>query len=193
MSPKPTSRTLVIDASIAFSAGERSGEAKICRDFLNTVYSKPWFKIAVSPQAKDEWKRNASPTARRSFYLLMIQERRYIETRGVLASEALSEIADAVEKLALSRGRRRELEKDLFLLADALETDELVLSNDNKARTPFIQVAKSGATTIARINWRNPLEKPQESIKWLSLGAKFEPAFQLGKLNPRPEDHEIDF
>ncbi len=192
MSPKPTERTLVIDASIAFSAGEMSGEAKICRDVLKTVYSEGRFKITISPQGKDEWERHASPTSRK-FYLLMINERRYVETSGVLSSETFSEIEDAVEQLAFSQRRRKDLEKDLFLLADALETDELVLSNDNKARTPFIQVAKSGTTTIARINWRNPLEKPQESIKWLSLGAKFEPAFQLGKLNPRPEDHEIDF
>jgi hypothetical protein len=171
-------KRVVIDASIARSCGAETAiypTSVRCRDFLSSVRSCQ-HSIVMTPGIQVEWNKHQSRFAREWLLRMARQSRIWFENSSLDQQRNLSEQIEAVAKddveLAI-------MNKDLLLLEAALKTDSLVTSLDEKARNPFMRVAKF-IPEIQRIVWVNPDKPEEQSIEWLQAGAPAEDFRMLG-------------
>jgi hypothetical protein len=131
----------------------------------------------MTPDIQAEWNKHQSRFAREWLLRMARQRRIWFENSALDQQRNLLEQIGAVAKdnveLAI-------MNKDLLLLEAALKTDSLVTSLDEKARNPFMRVAKF-IPEIQRIIWVNP-DKPEERpIEWLQSGAPADAWRMLGQ------------
>lgn len=164
---------IVVDVSIAFAAGEsQSLSACKCREILDCI-SIYGHKLAFSKPIQDEWFKIKSESGRQSnpyasryslqWLYKMKSERRVVWIEIDDQDEMTGKIIDC----ALLHDRR-QIQKDVHLVATALASDKRVLSCDDKIRKHF---QKIGATirVLCEILWLNPINMP--AAKWMADGA----------------------
>jgi hypothetical protein len=174
MVAKVNSQRLVIDASVARSAGDKNAtfpQSVHCRDFLEAVL-KTCHEIVMTPAIKAEWDKHQSKFAlmwRRQ----MVAKKKWnyleISINGSLWTE--------IEIIAANVGNKRiaEMTKDLCLIEAALATDKIVISLDDNTARKFFSEASIKIYELKDIVWVNPDKVDEEQpIEWLRNGAKVE-------------------
>lgn len=159
------SKRLVIDACIAYSAGEISQHpiSKYCRKLLSSVLDI-CYQVVMTSQISKEWKENASKfstkwlrrmTARKKVCRIHIREN--------------SDLRKKIMKIVLTPTTQEAMLKDMLLIEAALSTDKIILSLDQIGEH-FAEISQS-IGEIKEIHWSNPADPNEQVIPWLEQGA----------------------
>ena len=176
MASKVTSRLIVIDASIARSAGPENAThptSKSCRDFLLSVLDV-CHRAAFSKELKEEWREHQSGFARQ--WKTSMFARKKIESIDSKPNDKLRSLIQEIGK----ENVRDAMLKDVHLVEAASSSDGIVASLDETVRNLFRMHAKSIAS-IGATCWVNPTVAEEESVEWLQAGAPSESNRQLGQ------------
>ena len=183
MAAKVVSKRLVIDASVARSAGgeEATYPTSVhCREFLKAVLDI-CHKVVMTPDIREEWNKHQSEFARK--WRSQMVARRKFEFLDIPVNDDLWEKIDI---LAGSNKHRAEMFKDLRLIEAALATDKTVISLDDKTARKFFGKAAVQVDELKDIVWVNPDKIEEEKpIEWLENGAEAESDRILGNLCDR--------
>ena len=170
--PRPFSKRLVIDASIAFAAGQLFAESPVsaaCRDFLVAV-QEICHRVVVGKELDDEWREHASPFA--TLWLVQMYQRgknKYVDLRRRELADA--QFRENVEGTQADEGAREAVMKDVHLIEAACATDRIVISCDDRARNHFRRIVGL-IGELRRIVWVNPTREAEDALRWLQQGAK---------------------
>jgi hypothetical protein len=167
---------LVIDASIAYAASDRSPELRSarCNEFLIAVQETHHLMV-VTPGIKEEWNKHQCTFARK-WRKEMLSARKVV----ILPDQYDSELWEKIPDTAVSDKQREAMCKDIFLLEAALASDLRIASLDeNTARKPFIRAAKT-IPKLRPIIWVNPDRPAETPIGWLQAGAPADDFRMLG-------------
>lgn len=171
----PRSKRLVVDASVARSAGgdkAPEGPSRQCRDVLEAIL-KIGHRVVFSPEGLAEWRKHKSSYAR-GWLVQMFSRRKVIQAQGqddAFRARLLS--------AAPSGSIRAAMAKDAHLIESAVQHDRIVLSRDEAMR----QILRGVATEIreiAPVLWANPDFEDEGVRFWLEHGARIEAARFLG-------------
>jgi hypothetical protein len=172
-------KSLVIDTSVASAATERitpDKSSKNCCDILKAILASKHHLVMTSG-IKVEWDQHQSAFSRK-WRLSMIAKKR-LDYLNIGADEKLRL---RIEAIAQTDKEREAMEKDMILIEAAISTDKIIISRDEKARTPFSKAAIT-IRELKAIAWINP-DKPEEgSINWLKSGANLDAERLLGYKN----------
>jgi hypothetical protein len=164
------SKRLVIDASVARSAGTESAidpTSIYCRDFLKAVRTI-CHQIVMTREIGEEWQRHRSSFARQ--WLSSMTARRKVHRLGEVLDKVLR---GRIERVIAGEKNAEAVRKDYRLIEAALATDRIVISLDESARELFATAApKVGELRL--IVWVNPERSEEEPILWLDNGARSE-------------------
>jgi hypothetical protein len=172
--PPSTSRRLVIDASIAHSAGE-SGvfRATACRELLVCVLSVG-HRVVMTAEIVVEWEKHRSRYA--SAWLVKMTRLQKIEQ---LEPGEHAALRGTMQDITSDVGILRAMLKDLHLIEAALAADRIVISLDEKARGHFSNVS-AAVDELKQILWANPVLKQEKVVIWLENGANMQKSRLLG-------------
>jgi hypothetical protein len=170
MAAKVVSKRLVIDASVARSAGgeEATYPTSVhCRDFLIAVLDI-CHKVVMTPDIREEWNKHESEFAR-AWRRRMVAKRKF-EFLDIPVNE---ELWEKIDTSAGSDRQRAEMFKDLRLIEAAIATDRTVISLDDNTARKFFGKAAVQVDELKDIVWVNPDKIEEEKpIEWLREGAK---------------------
>jgi len=173
------SRQLVVDASIAHSAGSLTAthpKPRRLREFLAEITRQPAYALVWTEAIAAEWRRHESPFALR-WRVQMASSQRIVDVDG----ERDDDLREAIEAaIATTPKGARIMEKDAHLVEAALATERTVTSCDDEARGWFARTA-GGVRKLAKIVWVNPELPAEAPIEWLRGGAKPERARTLAQ------------
>ena len=173
------SKRLVIDASIARSAGQEDAtypRSVRCRDFLQAVLEIS-HRVVMTPDIKKEWDKHQSRFAKK-WLRQMVAKKKLYACDITLDDELWTQI----ESHAKTDKDREAMEKDLLLIEAAIATDKIVISLDEKVKELFIKAA-ADIERLKQVAWVNPdVENTEEkgAIAWLKNGAEIESQYLLG-------------
>lgn len=183
------SRRLVVDASIAGSAGKEKpantvllvSTPKNCRDVLNAV-RRLGFSITMTPEIIKEWDDHQGSFA--LAWRVAMRTAGRVEMRAschdeTLRNSILSMAEQKVGNVKITHDVCLIMLKDCHLLEAALATDNIVIALDEKARKPM-KITAQVVEDIRPVVWVNPDKVDEEVITWLEGGAEPEPHRQLG-------------
>jgi hypothetical protein len=173
---KKTSKSLVIDASVAHAAGPEGAmhpTAKCCRDFLNAVLDI-CHRLVMTPEIGDEWRRHQSSFARR--WRRRMTARKKVDLHEPPTDDAL---ADRLRRLAFTDKERETMSKDMLLIHAALAADQRIVALDDTARRLFSHAAFDVAA-LRTLAWVNPERIEEKLLDWLQDGAPAEAKRTLG-------------
>ncbi|MDJ0733578.1 MAG: hypothetical protein QNJ47_05740 [Nostocaceae cyanobacterium] len=169
---KEISKRLVIDASVARSAGGEDAtypQSVHCREFLKTVLDI-CHQIVMTPDIKEEWDKHQSKFARK-WRIQMVTKKKF----KFLNLSINNELWNQIEKLAKTDKQRGEMVKDLHLIEAAIATDKIVISLDDNTARKFFSQASQKIDELKNIVWVNPDKIVEETpIDWLKKGAPME-------------------
>lgn len=171
----PRSKRIVVDASVARSAGWESASDAVslqCREVLEGIL-EICHKAVLSPECLAEWRRHRSGFARR--WLFQMFSRRKVIRPEAVQDEGLRARLSGV---ASSEAVREALQKDAHLIEAALRYDRIVLSRDEAMRQ-ILGEAASEIQELRVILWANPALEADGVLSWLEQGAKMEPVRKL--------------
>ncbi|MGB8346448.1 MAG: hypothetical protein WCD86_16300 [Ktedonobacteraceae bacterium] len=170
------SRRIVVDASVAKSAGNGTHPtSRMCREFLLDMMNI-CHKIVISQEILTEWKNHASFFSV-SWLAAMRGKRKVLMVHPEAGGSYVISVHEA------SKFTPKEIvamEKDLLLILAALETDRLIASCDSTARDLFAR-ASSQIYDIKNIIWVNPNDATSDCGDWLKSGARHESERCLGE------------
>ncbi|MBD2692356.1 hypothetical protein [Anabaena catenula] len=174
MVAKVNSQRLVIDASVARSAGDKNAtfpQSVHCREFLLAVLDI-CHQIVMTPAIKAEWDKHQSSYARK-WRIQMISRKKW----NYLEISINDSLWTEIESIAANVSNKRiaEMTKDLCLIEAALATDKIVISLDDNTARKFFSEASIKIDKLKDIVWVNPDKVDEEQpIEWLRNGAKVE-------------------
>lgn len=138
---------LVVDASVARSAGETVHPvSSACRRYLIDVM-KICHRVAVTSEILDEWKRHQSR--------FTVKWRRQMAARKKPLVKVTPH-GTGLDLGALADGPRNIVEKDLCLLEAALAADKVIVTRDDSLRVA-LNGTEDGARLARRFVWHNPV------------------------------------
>ena len=182
--PADADKVLVIDASIAGAAGQEEATyptSKNCRTLLRSVL-KSSHKIVMTPEIQREWNAHQKSYAL-EWRSTMNAKKRLVPLHVPEDAELRASIAalegQRVGAVVLLEAECRIMLKDCHLLEAALETSNIILALDDRARL-HLRVAASVVKKIRSIVWVNPDKAEEGAIAWLEEGAEPEKHRQLG-------------
>ncbi|MBE9129105.1 MULTISPECIES: hypothetical protein [unclassified Coleofasciculus] len=178
MAAKVVSKQLVIDASVARSAGGKDAKAPTsinCTKFLEAVLDI-CHKVVMTPDIKEEWNKHQSVFAL-GWRRRMVAKRKFV----FLDVPIDNELWNSIDQIAGTDKQRAEMFKDLRLLEAAMATDKTVISLDDNTARRFFSKAALQVDELKEIVWVNPDKvKNKKPIEWLQNGANPEPKRLLG-------------
>ncbi|MGK7928754.1 MAG: hypothetical protein AB4290_26540 [Spirulina sp.] len=168
-----SSKNLVIDASVARSAGGEDATYPTsvnCRNFLQTVLDRG-HKMVMTSDIKKEWDRHQSRFAD-IWKRTMIAKKRVVYLKELRDRQELWQIIEStIDEETYKQGEA--MFKDFHLLEAALETDKTIVALDEVVRKLFAKASEQ-AREIGEIVWVNPDRIDEEQpIPWLKNGAEF--------------------
>lgn len=166
---------LVIDASIAFAAGDWESQDPrgiLCRELLRAVRGSG-HRIAWSRAIEVEWDRNQSPFAAR-WRATMLNLRKLQPVKD----EVLEELREAIEWHSNDRNVVAIMLKDVHLIEAALATGRRIAAWDVAARGHFTRLALT-FERIRPVNWVDPTVEDEQAIAWVERGAPLERSRRL--------------
>lgn len=174
--PVKRSRRLVIDASVARSAGGETAvfpTSKHCRDFLRATL-ETGHRVVMTPAISAEWRSHQSRFARQ--WLVSMTARKKVYR---LDSVTDKKLRHTLGQASTSKKDREAMLKDCLLVEAAIVTDRSIISLDETVRSLFSGMAQE-LRTLRRIVWINPDREDEQPILWLKNGAKLERKRFLG-------------
>lgn len=167
------SKQIVIDASVARSAGESVHVvSKACRSFLEEV-KLVCHRLVMTPDIRDEWKRHRSRFS--ATWLSSMTARKKVVRLVAIRNDALR---TAIANLQITTKQRAAIMKDLPLVEAALASDLTIASRDDEAHT-LLRRAAGEIGLIRGVVWVNPV-KEDEGVLWLRAGALASEEKRLG-------------
>jgi hypothetical protein len=136
MAAKGVSKRLVIDASVARSAGGEEATyptSVYCRDFLKAVLDI-CHKVVMTPDIREEWNKHESDFAR-AWRRRMVAKRKF----EFLDIPVNDELWNKIDRIAGTDKQRTEMFKDLLLIEAAIATDRIVISLDDIATAKTVR------------------------------------------------------
>lgn len=164
-------RTLVIDTSIARSAGTTENPiSKSCREFLEEIVRVGHY-ISVNKELVQEWQKHRSNFSLQ--WLSYMQRRGRVKFVQCVESKVkvLSECVNATE--SITQNQKNAVRKDFLLLHCAWASDELVASMDEKMRE-LLATLSAECPDIGSVVWVNPVRLEDEALVWVKSGARTE-------------------
>jgi len=150
-------RLLVVDASVARSAGESENlVSSSCRECLEAI-RLICHRVAMTPDIQEEWDRHMSRFTRK--WRRSMAARRKAIRRVDPASIPLN--LDAYSASAKSA-----IEKDLHLLQAALAADRVIVTRDDSLRAA-LDGRPDGVALAGTIKWINPITDDLEVLNSL--------------------------
>lgn len=160
------SKVLVIDASVAKSAGETEHPvSSACRQTLISVL-KICHRMVTCKESDVEWKKHQSGFA--------LKWRAAMQSKGKVVRIEIpkdSTLPEKLERLAVPEKGKKAMLKDLHLIEAARQTDSRIVSSDEAARKLF-RAASEHIDELKPIHWINPTIEADNCIGWLNAGAK---------------------
>lgn len=176
--PARVSRRLVIDASVARSAGGEHASyprSKNCRDFLSAVLTI-CHHIVLTPEISKEEREHWSSFSRK--WLDRMYGRKKVHYVGNPVNADLRGRIEHALRNATEK-ERAAVRKDFLLIEAALLADRTVVSLDDIARNLFARTAQT-VGELRGFAWVNPDRAEEEPILWLENGARPEKRHLLG-------------
>jgi hypothetical protein len=170
------SRRLVIDASVARSAGGEDAAyplSKQCRDFLKKTLAV-CHRVVLTPPVRAEWKKHESRFAREWRTAMMARKKLVL-----LDAPEDAALRDAIEAAAQTDRGRRAMLKDAHLVEAACATDRTVVSLDETVRALFGAASKR-VRVLRTVVWANPGHPADACSTWLEEGAPPDEHRRLG-------------
>jgi hypothetical protein len=174
--PSKASRDLVVDASVARSAGGEEATyptSKNCRDCLKAILALP-HRVVMSQPITDEWNKHKSAFAR-TWLVSMTARKRILRVEP----EQLTELRQRVQEITDSQKERDAMLKDFHLIEAALATDHTVIALDEIVRALFSMACQTMGQ-MKSVVWANPDKPEEQPFAWLEGGAEPEKHRQLG-------------
>lgn len=177
---------IVVDVSVARAASDRvEPELAACRLALAAMYDYG-HKVAMSSEVFGEWMKltkTRGDIPRPYASIIAIQWLKDMRSSGRVDNivlEADSELRQRALQGLKDQDRVGAVAKDFHLVETALQSDQRVLSIDQKM---FAHLGNLQEITneICAVMWVNPVHDPAES--WLSSGAPDTPAYHVCKLH----------
>lgn len=160
------SKALVIDASVAKSAGETEHPvSSACRQALSTAL-EICHRVVICKEILKEWKKHKSRYS--SSWLAAMESKGKVVRIEISIDNNLS---GKLEQLEIGANGIKAMIKDLHLVEAALQTDTRILSCDEAARGLF-RSASDHIGELRPIIWVNPVLVEDNCIEWLKTGAK---------------------
>jgi predicted nucleic acid-binding protein len=167
---------LVIDTSIAQSAGvSEHPTSKMCREFLEAVLAN-LYNIVFSPEIEEEWNRHLTRFSSR-WRTSMIGANQVIW----IDSCTNVDLREKIENASQDKFDKATMLKDCILLEAALITDKIIFSMDEKIRRKFNRIAKIQVKELQQIMWANPTKDQDDCVAWLQKDAEDDDKRKLGK------------
>ena len=174
------SSQLVIDASIAHSAGESSHPDSVeCANFLDRVY-EIGYRVVFSIAIETEWERHLTPTSRRWLTAMRRKNRTMLLKDEQLAELTYWELVEQAITTWVQNPQHGTREaalaaicKDRLLVDAAVVSGKIVASCDQTTRH-YLIIAARAVRDVRTIVWVNPLIADDACIDWLLTGAKRE-------------------
>ena len=166
-------RRLIVDADIVGSASEtRHPISSSCRKFLLAILEARHC-VVITDEIHSEWNRHLSKYSRR--WLTSIHARRlFWRSKGAPDKHLRARI------LATAPATERDsVAKDVHLVEAAIDTDFVVTSQDEEARSAFSR-ASVDVRELRSVMWVNPTIREERPVCWLLSGAVAERHRQLG-------------
>ena len=171
---KKSNKAMVIDASVARSAGTREHPvSKRAREFLH-VFMASDNSVVTTPDIQAEWKKHQTILAQK-WLATMIAKKRRVHLNNVTQPNLRDQLTLACgepDKLAA-------MEKDLLLVEAAVATDQCVISCDNKVRRYFGEMCEH-IPLFQEVLWVNPILEEESACEWILEGAKLEKHRMIG-------------
>lgn len=173
---KVRSRLLIVDASIARSAGPEKSvypTSRACREFLQAIL-RICHRVVFTEAIQAEWDEHQSGFARR--WRLSMFAHRKINRVTVEPDDALRNLVstaaddDAITAILL---------KDCHLIEAACSTEMRITSLDEKARNHFRNTTET-VQLLRAVCWVNPDVPLEEAIQWLENNAPLDRHRLLG-------------
>jgi hypothetical protein len=169
------SRRIVVDASVAASAGEHvHPSSQRCREFMLDMLTI-CHKVVMSKDIKTEWEMHASNFSIK--WLAAMRGKGKVVHVQPEPGDLWDQIQGAREWTAKESAA---MEKDLLLLVAALESDHLIASCDEKVRQLFAEAAVH-LRHLKSIMWVNPTADDGHHGDWLHAGCRHDPVLSLGR------------
>ena len=154
---KATSRLLVIDASVARSAGETEHPASsACRQCLLDVL-RICHRVVVTEPILDEWNKHMSRFSRK-------WRRSMAAKKKPLRS--ITPAAIAIDTSGLSRQEVAAVEKDRCLLEAALAEDHVIVTRDDALMNILAKTVNKNKY-LKKITWINPVTDGTTALETL--------------------------
>jgi hypothetical protein len=170
------SRRIVVDASVARSAGSTEHPASVhSRQFLQEMLTI-CHRVVMTDEIAREWRSHRSLFAAR--WLAAMRSKRKVVT---VDPEGRSGLLELLPGSGLGPNQRAAVEKDCLLVTAAWAADDLVASNDDKIRRLLCRLV-AGSADLGRVVWVNPTAPEETPIEWLRSGARSATARTLGSL-----------
>jgi hypothetical protein len=164
------SRRIVVDASIARSAGTTENPVSIrCREFLQAMLHV-CHRVVMTSDLMREWQKHQS--AFTVTWLGTMRRRRKVVTVIPDAGKHTL-LALGIQDSDLTKKRRDALAKDCLLVVAAWEADRLIASRDDQVRKLFASL-NSHVDGIGSLIWVNPDHSKEDVTTWLHAGARSE-------------------
>ncbi|MDH5681088.1 MAG: hypothetical protein OEZ36_05855, partial [Spirochaetota bacterium] len=164
---RKSTKSLVIDADIAFSAGDKKAHpvSTRCRKFLET-FRKMGHKLLLTKPITEEWVKHESPFS-------LTWRRNMVAKKQVDIVSDYREDRDlrkAIYSLSLSDNKIEAMLKDAHLVESCLLRDKTVISNEKVVRKLFADSTEQ-IPELQEIVWVNPTIQAESPIEWLEAGA----------------------
>lgn len=148
---RTTSRLLVIDTSVARSAGETEHPVSAaCRETLLAVLNI-CHRVALTNTIRVEWHDHMSNFTRKWLRSMVARKKAVMDA---------AETTVVIDDNGLAAKDREIIEKDRCLLEAALSADRIIITRDESFRNAL----GNRATGIPPIVWRNP---ETDGTEWL--------------------------
>jgi hypothetical protein len=165
------SRRIVVDASVARSAGTTENPVSIlCRNFLHEML-QVCHRVVITSDIEKEWRKHRS---RFSIAWLAAMESRNRVVRVQSDTRLEEQIHVAVDRLdGLTRQQEEAIRKDILLVTAASVTDKLIASRDDRMRI-LLKLLSAELSEVGSVLWVNPSNPDEDPCKWLEAGARYE-------------------
>lgn len=154
---RPTSRFLVIDASVVRSAGETEHPVSAaCRECLQAVH-RICHRVVLTREMKEEWDRHSSRFTRKW-------------RRSMAARKKPIQVVDPSEVSmnvkGLSEADQQAIQKDRCLLEAAFSADRVIVTRDDSLRKALARTPQ-GRQRLKAIIWINPVSDGVRALERL--------------------------
>ncbi len=170
-------KRLIIDASVASSAGRKSElQSRCCRNFLLWVYKKQ-YHVIMSEDLCSEWNLHESKIAIK--WRKAMKDKRRIHKICCSPDEDLRNAISSTQYVRDNEGVLQIVTDDAHLIELAFKSDKTIISLDDEVRDHLKTISKA-VVCLRIIVWVNPTIDEEKPIEWLRKGARPEEHRKLG-------------